>query len=97
MLNSKLRNSILLNSILRECKEHRNTTHQVKAIAIGIFAADLWLKSVDCCDVCVYLYVFFPKKRENRYKELFPNTHLYMGSYSRLFRYIGITFNKVTF
>ena len=46
---------------------------------------------------CVHLYVFFPKKREIRYKELFPNTHFDIGLYSRFSCFIGITFNNVTF
>ena len=38
----KLKLKILFYFFLRESQylEHRNTTHQVKAIAIGIFAAD---------------------------------------------------------
>ena len=33
-----------------------NTKYQVKAIVIGIFEANLWLKSVDYCKVCIYKY-----------------------------------------
>ena len=46
---------------------------------------------------CVHLHVFFSKKRIIRYKGLSLNTHFYMGPYFSFFRFIGITFNNVTF
>ena len=66
------------------------------AITIGIIKADSLTESGGLLR-CIHLHVFFPKKQENRYKELFPNTHFYMGPYSSFFRFIGITFNNITF
>ena len=73
-----------------------NATHQVKAIAIGVSEANPLVEIGDCCS-CVHLHVFLPTNPQNRYKELFPNTHFYVSLYSRFCGFIGITFNNVTF
>ena len=54
----------------------------------------LGLKLVGCCSVYVHQYVLFLKKRQIRYKELFPDIHFYMGFYSIFCRFIGITFTR---
>ena len=60
-----------------------NATHQVKAIAIGVSKVNPLGESVDCCS-CVHLHVFFPTKAQNRYKELFPNTHVILALYFQI-------------
>ena len=58
-----------------------NAAHQVKAIAaIGIVEVNPLVEIGDCCS-CVHLHVFFPTKAQNRYKELFPNTHFILALY----------------
>ena len=73
-----------------------NARHQVKAIAIAVSKVNTLVEIGDCCS-CVHLHVFFPTKAQNRYKELFPNTHFYMALYSSFCAIIGITFNDITF
>ena len=58
-----------------------NATHQVKAIAIEISEVNPLVEIGDCCS-CVHLHVFFPRKAQNRYNQLSPNTHFYMALYS---------------
>ena len=67
-----------------------------KAIAIGIIKDDPLVEISWCC-FSLHLHVFFPYIAQNRYKELFPNTHFYLSLYSRFCANYGITFNNVNF
>ena len=73
-----------------------NATHQVKAIAIAVSEVNPLVEIGDCCS-CVHLHVFFPRKPQNRYNQLSPNTYFYIALYSRFCGFIGITFNDRTF
>ena len=51
-----------------------------EAVVIAIVEADPPVYIGDCCS-CVHLHVFYPTKAQNRYKELFPNTHFILALY----------------
>ena len=67
-----------------------NGTHQMKAVAaIGMTKADP-LAEINWLLWCVHLHTFFPINPQNRYKELFPNTHFYISLYSRFYGWFKI-------
>ena len=73
-----------------------NARHQVKAIAIAVSKVIPQVYIGDCSSP-LNLNVFLPINPQNRYKELFPNTHFYIALYSRFCGFIGITFTRPVF
>ena len=72
----------LFYSLRRLYQLFSNATHQVKAITIGIFKDDPLVLNQLIVPSSIYLHLSFPRKPQNRYKELFPNTHhFYMDLY----------------
>ena len=74
-----------------------NATHQVKEIAIGVVKANPLVEISWLLWWCVHLHVFFPKKPQNRYTELAPNTQFYIALYTIFCNFIGITFTRPVF
>ena len=74
-----------------------NTNTSSEAPVIAIVEANPLVEISDCHSCVHLLHVFFPKKSQNRYKGLFPNTNFYMALYSRFCGFIEITFTHPLF
>ena len=87
-------------NVLYDKREHEISGNRTKLGFVVYFLwkiLDNWAKYCYFFTQIIIYYTYSSLYPQNRYKELFPNTHFYMSLYSRFCGCIGITFHVVTF